>query len=57
MNKYVTGAVIRRLREGRRMTQEDLAERICVSGKAVSKWKPVGAFPMSACLTRWQQQR
>ena len=39
MNQYVTGAVIRRLREDRRMTQVELAERIHVSGKAVSKWE------------------
>ena len=39
MNNYVTGAVIRRLREARRLTQEELAARIHVSGKAVSKWE------------------
>ena len=45
MNQYVTGAVIRRLREDRRMTQEELAERIHVSGKAVSKWETGRGYP------------
>lgn len=39
MDKYVTGSVIRRLRERKRMTQEELAEGIHVSSKAVSKWE------------------
>ncbi len=45
MDRYVTGAVIRRLREKQRMTQEELAERIFVSGKAVSKWETGQGFP------------
>ena len=45
MDKYVTGAVIRRLRESRKMTQEELAEKIYVSGKAVSKWETGQGFP------------
>ncbi|MBR6258934.1 MAG: helix-turn-helix domain-containing protein [Oscillospiraceae bacterium] len=45
MNKYVTGAVIRRLRESRKMTQEELAEKIFVGGKAVSKWETGQGFP------------
>ena len=36
MDRYVTGATIRRLRERKKMTQEELAEKIFVSGKAVS---------------------
>ena len=31
MDRYVTGAVIRKLRESKKMTQEELAERIHVS--------------------------
>lgn len=45
MDRYVTGAVIRALRESRGMTQEELAETIHVSGKAVSKWETGQGFP------------
>ena len=45
MDRYVTGAVIKKLREGKKMTQEELAERIHVSGKAVSKWETGAGFP------------
>ncbi|MBR3620988.1 MAG: helix-turn-helix domain-containing protein [Clostridia bacterium] len=45
MDKYVTGAVIRKLRESKKMTQEELAEKIFVSGKAVSKWETGQGFP------------
>jgi len=45
MDRYVTGAVIRRLREGKKMTQEELAERIHVTSKAVSKWETGQGFP------------
>ena len=45
MDKYVTGAVIRRLRENKKMTQEELAEKIFVSSKAVSKWETGQGFP------------
>ena len=45
MDRYVTGAVIRKLRESKKITQEELAERIHVSGKAVSKWETGQGFP------------
>ena len=45
MDRYVTGAVIRRLRESRKLTQEELAGRIHVSGKAVSKWETGQGLP------------
>ncbi|MBQ7596007.1 MAG: helix-turn-helix domain-containing protein [Clostridia bacterium] len=45
MDKYVTGAVIRRLRESKKMTQEELAAKIFVSSKAVSKWETGQGFP------------
>lgn len=45
MDRYVTGAVIRRLRESKKMTQEELAERIYVSSKTVSKWETGQGFP------------
>ena len=45
MDKYVTGAVIRKLRERKNMTQEELAEKVFVSSKAVSKWETGQGFP------------
>ena len=37
MNQYVTGAVIRMLREKNHLTQVELGDRINVSDKTVSK--------------------
>lgn len=45
MDRYVTGAAIRDLREAKGMTQEELAARVHVSGKAVSKWETGRGFP------------
>ena len=45
MDNYVTGATIRKLREHKGMTQEELAARIHVSAKAVSKWETGKGFP------------
>lgn len=45
MNPYITGAMIRKLREGRHLTQEALAAKIFVSSKAVSKWETGQGFP------------
>ena len=39
MNKYVTGAIIKELREKHHLTQAELAEKINVSDKTVSKWE------------------
>ena len=39
MNHYITGASIKALREKQRMTQAQLAEKLCVSDKAISKWE------------------
>lgn len=49
MDKYVTGAVIRKLREDKKMTQEELAKKLLVSDKAVSKWETGRGFP-DVCL-------
>ena len=54
MDRYVTGDVIKRLREAKGMTQDALAERIYVSGKTVSKWETGKAIPTSACWSRWR---
>lgn len=45
MNHYVTGGTIKRLRAARRITQEQLAEKIGVTGKAVSKWETGRGLP------------
>ena len=39
MDTYITGAAIKRLRENKNLTQSDLAQKIGVSSKAVSKWE------------------
>lgn len=45
MNTYVTGTAIRQLREARGMTQAELADRIAVSSKTVSKWETGRGLP------------
>ena len=45
MNTYVTGLTVKQLREGRNMTQAELAERIGVSSKTVSKWETGKGLP------------
>ena len=45
MNQYVTGTMIKLLREDKKMTQQQLAESIGVSGKAVSKWETGRGYP------------
>ena len=45
MNTYVTGATIKALREGRKLTQAELAEKIGVSSKTVSKWETAKGLP------------
>lgn len=45
MNQYVTGAVIKELREKANLTQAELAEKLCVSDKTVSKWETAKGYP------------
>ena len=45
MNPYVTGAVIRQLREKNNLTQTQLAEKLRVSAKTVSKWETAKGYP------------
>jgi DNA-binding XRE family transcriptional regulator/desulfoferrodoxin (superoxide reductase-like protein) len=45
MNSYVTGTTIRQLRENRKLTQAELAEKIGVSSKTVSKWETAKGLP------------
>ena len=45
MNTYVTGTTIRVLREQKKLTQAELAARIGVSSKTVSKWETGKGLP------------
>lgn len=45
MNTYVTGLTIKQLREKQRLTQAQLAEKIGVSSKTVSKWETGKGLP------------
>ena len=45
MNQYVTGAVIKTLREKYQFTQAELAEKLNVSDKTVSKWETAKGYP------------
>ena len=45
MNTYVTGSTIKQLREARNLTQAELAERIGVSSKTISKWETAKGLP------------
>ena len=45
MNQYVTGAVIKSLREQKKITQLQLAEKLGVSDKTISKWETGKGYP------------
>ena len=45
MNQYVTGAVIKELRKKNKMTQLQLADKLGVSDKTVSKWETAKGYP------------
>ena len=45
MNTYVTGTTIKHLREERNLTQAELAEKIGVSSKTISKWETAKGLP------------
>ena len=45
MNLYVTGNTIKQLREQKKMTQAELADKIDVSSKTVSKWETAKGLP------------
>ena len=45
MNPYVTGAVIKELREEKQLTQLQLAEKLGVSDKTISKWETAKGYP------------
>ena len=45
MNQYITGAVIRELRQQKNMTQLQLAQQLSVSDKTISKWETGKGYP------------
>lgn len=45
MDNYITGATIKKLRESKDLTQTQLAGKIGVSSKAVSKWETAKGLP------------
>jgi len=45
MNQYITGTMIRELREKNHLTQAELADRLFVSDKTVSKWENGKGYP------------
>lgn len=45
MDNYITGATIKRLRETKRITQNQLGDMIGVGSKAVSKWETAKGLP------------
>ena len=45
MNQYVTGTVIKELREKCKLTQAELATKLNVSDKTISKWETAKGYP------------
>jgi len=45
VDTYVTGGIIKKLRENLKMTQHELGERIDISDKAISKWETGKSLP------------
>ena len=56
MQTYLTGPVIRRLREARGLTQAQLAAQLFVSDKTVSKWETAKGLPISRWWNRWRRR-
>ena len=50
MDNYITGAAIKQLREAKGLTQQELADQIGVSDKAVSKWETARGLPDIALI-------
>ncbi len=50
MMSYVTGNTIKKLREKRKMTQKELADKINVSDKTISKWETGKGLPDVAII-------
>lgn len=48
---YITGDTIKKLREKKKLTQKQLAEKLMVTDKAVSKWETGRGFPDISILS------
>ena len=44
MNQYITGSIIKQLREKNHFTQAELAEKLNVSDKTISKWETAKGY-------------
>ena len=53
MNLYVTGNTIKQLREQKKMTQAELADKIDVSSKTISKWETAKGCRISRSSSRF----
>lgn len=45
MNQYITGLTIKRLREKNKLTQNELADKLSVTDKSISKWETGRGYP------------
>jgi transcriptional regulator with XRE-family HTH domain len=45
MNQHLTGEIIKKLREKKNITQKELADKLYISDKTVSKWETGKGFP------------
>ena len=50
MDTYITGQTIKNLREKKGFTQAELADKLGVSGKAISKWETAKGLPDIALI-------
>ena len=50
MNQYVTGTIIKELRERNKMTQLQLADKLGVTDKTISKWETGTSDPSTSNL-------
>ena len=48
---YITGETIKRLREKKKLTQKELAEKLMVSDKTISKWETNKGLPDLSILS------
>ncbi len=45
MNQYITGSIIKKLREDKKITQQQLGDKLGVSDKTISKWETGKGYP------------